>query len=174
MNRILTAAAALVASSAGVAGLAGTATADPAPGLLAAPTVSNGVDDMLGTLHPVTQSVGSVVPASERAAGEFAAGSMARTELPLLSNSRTPLDTVSNAVGNLVGKPAPADETGAAAPMQSRNGSSTEASPSSETRALPDTDVLRSVGALAGLPASDRGPTVDAVTSVGKLLGTSR
>lgn len=183
MNRILTAAAAFVAGSAGVAGHVGTATADPAQGLPAAPLVHHSVDGMgsvtqgVGTVPAVTRSVGDVVPAAERAQSPSAQTGTARSGLPLLGQiHNTPLDPVLNTVGNLAGKRA--DPTGAVAGPQQHNGaldgSSLSLDPSKGIEGLPAADLLGGPsggnGTRSGLPASTHGPTDDLVGTAEKLL----
>lgn len=185
MNRILTAAAAFVASSAGVAGLAGTATADPAPGLPAAPLVHHSVDDGMGTVRAMTRSVGHVVPASERAQGDSLVqgdsgqNGTARSGLPLLGQiQNTPLDPVLNTVGSLVGKTA--DPAGAAAQPQQQNGglsgSSLGVDPTNGNDGLPGANMLGGLSGgndtRSGLPASPHGPADDLMGTAGNLLGS--
>jgi hypothetical protein len=83
MKSTLTAAAALLASSAGAVGLTGTAVAAPAPELPVGTGVAqNGAAD---TMHSATKLVGGVVPASERLIGKPADGT-AQGDLPVVGS----------------------------------------------------------------------------------------
>lgn len=174
MNRTLTAAAALMASAAGVAGLSGTATADPAPGFPTAPTVRHGVDDGMGTLHTVMQSVGHVVPTAGRAAGAPADDSTALTNLPLINRLPHPSAApLLNAVGNLAG--GSADVSGTPAQSDRLDRSSAGGDQPDGSSGLPGSGVLGSLaggdGALGGLPLSRSAMSVDPIATVKQLAG---
>lgn len=76
MKRTLTAAATLLAGSAGVVGFAGTAAAADTPQLPAELPVDNSVAQTAyhaaGTMHSATQVVGDVVPAPDKLTGSSA------------------------------------------------------------------------------------------------------
>jgi hypothetical protein len=176
MNRTLTAAAALMASAAGVAGLSGTATADPAPGFPTAPTVRHGVDDGMRTLHTVMQSVGHVVPTAGRAAGAPADDSTVLTHLPINRLPHTSAAPLLNAVGNLAG--GSADVSGSHAPTQQSDRldrSSAGGDQPDGSSGLPGSGVLGSLAggdsALGGLPLSRSAMSVDPIATVKQLAG---
>jgi hypothetical protein len=83
MKSTLTAAAALLASSAGAVGLAGTAVAAPAPELpLGTGAAQNGVAD---PMNAATKLVGGVVPASQQLTGKTA-DNIAHGDLPAVGS----------------------------------------------------------------------------------------
>lgn len=178
MNRTLTTAAALVASTAGVAGLSGTATADPAPGFPAAPIVHGGVDALTGTLQTAMQPVGQVVPAAQRAVGRSAAGGTDRANVPLVDqiHGASPASLLKG-VGELAGK---ATGSSHATPAQAQqadrpNESSVVGDSSAGSQALPGTGMLNNLtggGSALGDQSLARSAMIaDPVGSVTRLAG---
>lgn len=162
MKRTLTAAATLVAGSAGAIGFAGTASAADSPELPAELPVDNGVANTAyhgaATLHSAQSVVGDVVPANEEITGRSGGTALPTDGAPVDVSPGT------NAAGNLLDK-APVDKVGSEV-LGSATGRS--ASPdggdgsgggplSGVTGALPGGNALSSLtggGALDGVTGS--------------------